>query len=154
MLSRGNIIISWPITNCVTCFIKVHCVSLCIMYCCQTICLTSCWSRAGVEGVRVKVFSTSMDTPGRAELMGGLCVCFESGLRNNISFIFCNRYTKLCRLSKLPCVLTFLDCRSNTSANQMRLWWLSPISGNGVARTSSFVWAPRFTLPIRVCYCV
>ena len=24
----------------------------------------------GVEGVRVKVFSTSMDTPGRAELMG------------------------------------------------------------------------------------
>lgn len=24
----------------------------------------------GVEGVRVKIFSTSMDTPGRAELMG------------------------------------------------------------------------------------
>jgi len=30
----------------------------------------------GVEGVRVKVFSTSMDTPGRAELMGEHFCCF------------------------------------------------------------------------------
>jgi len=25
---------------------------------------------AGVDGVKVKIFSTSMDTPGRSELMG------------------------------------------------------------------------------------
>ena len=67
----------------------------------------------GVGGVKMKIFSTSMDTPGRSELMGESCrmhvVC--------IFFIifsldyFLTRYGECSRVSSLPGVSAHLEFR-------------------------------------------
>ena len=86
-----------------------------------------------------------------APLMGELYACMVW----EIIFYSCsfvrNRYTKLCRLSKLPCVLTFLDCRSNTSAKKCVCDGYRRFLAMGSrACQVSCLWVPRFTLSIRV----
>ena len=77
----------------------------------------------GIDGIKVKVFSTSMDTPGRAELLGNSSLIFITSPHRIIIFLLIffiirvafvlYRFASRAIVPKLLCVHTHMESRSS-----------------------------------------
>ena len=87
--------------------------------------LKDLWT-TGVDGVKAKIFGTSMDTPGRSELLGGDV--------SGVHIIYCrcviifththHRNEEQSRLPGMLCVSAYLECWRHCWSNQMCQRWV------------------------------
>lgn len=92
----------------------------------------------GVEGVKIKIFTTTMDTPGRSELMGllsGVCLLFSSLTHSLTYYLHVCRYAKRDVVPGLPGLPPFLDRWQYHCADEVCLRRIQEISEHELTRS-------------------
>ena len=93
---------------------------------------------AGIDGMYVRIFTTSCDTPGRSEMNGNVCVMTDSC--RTIMFytyyhvVFCFRYAVV---HLIPRMLSNLHSLVDAwmSGHQVHIRWISEVSDPSIARS-------------------